>query len=44
MNKKHHLEMLPEREDSLLSDEFVLASFCGGDVSSSHCQSLMQLA
>jgi len=40
MNKQHHLDMLPEREDSLLSDEFVLASFCG--VSSSHCRGLMQ--
>ena len=42
MNKQHHLDMLPEREDSLLSDEFVLASFCGSDVSSSHCRGLMQ--
>ena len=43
MNKQHHLDMLPEREDSLLSDEFVLASFCGGSgVSSSHCRGLTQ--
>jgi len=43
MNKQHHLDMLPEREDSLLSGEFVLASFCGGGgVSSSHCRGLMQ--
>jgi hypothetical protein len=49
-NKWHSLDMFPEREDSLLSDEFVLASVCGGEVSccgsggasSSDCRGLMR--
>jgi len=49
-NKQHGPDMMPEREASPLSDEFVLASFCGGGVSccgvgvvsSSHCLGLMR--
>jgi len=49
-NKQHGPDMMPEREASPLSDEFVLASLCGGGVSccgvgvvsSSHCLGLMR--